>query len=62
MRNPYSEFEQTTLWETIDAAVSELERNRDVELSTAREHVIGYLCHQLAGRQVVTESSLSKSE
>lgn len=60
MNHPYSEFEQTTLWKTIDAAIAELERNRDVELTTARTHVIGYLCQQLAAQKAVTESALLK--
>ena len=58
MSHPYIEFEQTPLWKAIDAAVAELERNRDVELSTARTHVIGYLCQQLSAQGTVSESSL----
>jgi hypothetical protein len=59
MKHPYAEYEQTPLWRAIDAAISELERNRDVELTTAREYVIGYLCQQLAALQVV--ASVSKT-
>jgi hypothetical protein len=59
MMHPYTEFEQTRLWQAIDSVIIELERNQDVELSTAREYVIGYLCQQLAARQVVTPASLA---
>lgn len=58
MKHPYSEFEQTPLWKTIDAAIAELERNRDVDLTTARTHVIGYLCQQLAAQKMVEDSAL----
>ena len=58
MSHPYSQFEQTPLWKAIDSAIAELERNRDVELTTARTHVIGYLCQELAAQGTVTESSL----
>lgn len=58
MSHPYSQFEQTPLWNAIDTAIAELERNRDVELTTARTHVIGYLCQQLSAQGTVTESSL----
>ncbi|MEY4916710.1 MAG: hypothetical protein RL616_623 [Verrucomicrobiota bacterium] len=58
MSHPYTKFEQTPLWKAIDSAIAELERNRDVELTTARTHVIGYLCEQLAAQGTVTESSL----
>jgi hypothetical protein len=59
MKHPYAEYEQTPLWRAIDVAVSELERNRDVELTTAREYVIGYLYQQLAALQAV--ASVSKT-
>ncbi len=58
MTHPYIELEQTPLWKAIDTAIAELERNRDVKLTTARTHVIGYLCHQLAAQGTVTDSSL----
>jgi hypothetical protein len=59
MKHPYSEYERTGLWAAIDAALADLEQNRDVELSTAREYVVGYLCQQLAARQVVAPASLT---
>jgi hypothetical protein len=58
MSPPYIEFEQTPLWKAIDAAIAELERNRDMELTTARMLVIGYLCQQLAAQGAATEKSL----
>ncbi|MFN7139269.1 MAG: hypothetical protein ACK4UN_08020 [Limisphaerales bacterium] len=58
MSHPYSQFEQTPLWKAIDTAIAELERNQDVELTTARTHVIGYLCQQLAVQRTVIDSSL----
>jgi hypothetical protein len=48
MNHPYNKFENTPLWNAIDAAVADLEHNRDVELKTSREYVIGYLCQKLA--------------
>ena len=57
MEHPYSQYERTPLWEAIDAAISTLEQNRDVELATAREYVIGYLCQQLVARLVVKPAS-----
>jgi hypothetical protein len=58
MSHTYSEFERTPLWKAIDTAIAELERNSDVELTTARTHIIGYLCQQLAAQGTVTESAL----
>jgi len=56
--HPYAAFENTPLWESIAAAIAELRENRDIELSTAPDYVIGYLCKRLAEEQVVLGASL----
>ena len=58
MSHPYTEFEGTALWKAVDAALTELEQNRDVKLSTAREYVVGYLCQQIARQKLVTDESV----
>jgi hypothetical protein len=60
MSHPYNEFEDTALWKALDAALADLEQNRDVQLSTARDYVVGYLCQQLANKKLVADTSLSK--
>ena len=47
MKHPYAEFEGSALWKLIDNELSELERNRDLALTTARPYVIGSLCRAL---------------
>ena len=42
--HPYKEYEQTYLWELIDKAMDDLVKNQDIELTTRKEYVIGYLC------------------
>jgi len=58
MNHPYKEFEATALWKTIDASLAELERNRDINLSAPREHVVGYLCQQLASQKLAADNSI----
>ena len=48
MSHLYNAFESTALWNALDAALTELQRNRDIELSTSRELIIGFLCKQLS--------------
>jgi hypothetical protein len=48
MRHPYEKYEDTALWRALDLAITDLERNGDLTLSTSRAHVIGYLCKQSA--------------
>ena len=59
MKHPYLQFDKTPLWLAIDFAISELERNRGVELTTSRNYVIGYLCQQLSAKQLVTPKSIT---
>jgi hypothetical protein len=47
LEHPYKEFEQTQLWELIEKALDELITNRDIELTTRKEYVVGYICKTL---------------
>ena len=42
MSHPYQQFAGTQLWREIDAAISALEANQDLQLTTARDHVVVY--------------------
>jgi hypothetical protein len=43
----YDHHEGSALWRAIDNELRSLEENRDIEIATARSHVIGALCEQL---------------
>lgn len=45
---PYDKYRGTPLWEKLDRIVADLEDNRDIEITTGREYIIGYLCRQLS--------------
>ena len=44
MEHPYKKFEGHQIWNSIGRALDDLEKNKDLEITTAREYVIGYLC------------------
>ena len=44
---PYEEYKNSELWQRIHKIVADLEENGDIELTTAREYVVGYFCKQL---------------
>lgn len=44
IKHPYQEYEQTQLWELINKAIDDLVKNQDIEITTRKEYVIGYLC------------------
>ncbi len=47
MEHPYKEYEKTQLWRVIDQSLQELIKNKDLELTTRKEYVIGYLCQNI---------------
>ena len=40
MEHPYKEFEGLVIWQSIDRAIADLEKNQDITLTTAREYVL----------------------
>lgn len=54
MTHPYAELEDLHVWRAVDAEIASLERNNDVQLSTARPYVVGALCKRLLDDGVVS--------
>lgn len=46
--HPYQEFMNTSLWETIDKAIDDLVKNRDIQETTDRSYIVGYICKKLS--------------
>ena len=46
--HPYKKYENTKQWRVLRKALSGLQKNRDIEITTAPELVIGYLCQELS--------------
>jgi hypothetical protein len=42
-QHPYTEFEGSELWRALDQALADLEESSDIQLTTARDLVLGYL-------------------
>ncbi len=55
--HPYVEFEGTPLWRTVKKALSDLEKNQDVELKEWHQYVVGYICKQLSKDALVTRKA-----
>ena len=47
-RHPYQEFKGTPEYAALDKAITELVENQDIQESTARAYIVGYLCKALA--------------
>jgi len=60
MKHPYVEFEKTPLWKALKAAITDLEKNQDVKLTTTQQHVVGYICQQLFQQKLVVTDTIKK--
>lgn len=44
LKHPYKKYEQTLLWELIEKSIKDLIENKDIELTTNKQYVVGYIC------------------
>ncbi len=58
MTQQYNQFIDTPVWRTVAAAIAELEKNKDLMITTAPEYVVGFLCQQLVVRRIVGATAL----
>ena len=56
----YVEFENTAVWTVVKKAINELERNKDLKLTTPDEYIIGYICKQLVNNNILESSATKK--
>ena len=61
MTRPFDEYRDTPLWNAIEHTIAELVATRELQVDTAREYVIGYLCRELEAKRVITDAALQRS-
>jgi len=49
--HPYSRWEGTPLWKTIEKGIADLVENNDITEKTDRKYVVGYLCKSVDRRR-----------
>lgn len=47
MADPYEMFVGTPLWDVINKGINDLVENKDIEETTNREYIVGYLCKKI---------------
>jgi hypothetical protein len=52
----YDKYKQNPLWEKVSKLIDELEENQDIEITTVRDYVIGYLVKNLANQDSGTSA------
>ncbi|MBU2714150.1 hypothetical protein [Zooshikella harenae] len=48
MSHPYEQYKNTELWQAIESAIKDLIDNKDIELTTNVEYVVGYVCKKVS--------------
>lgn len=56
----YDEYRNTPLWRAIAEVVAELEATGEVEVRTAPDYVVGFMCRELAAKWVIAGQALTR--
>jgi hypothetical protein len=44
---PYEGFRDCRLWKVIEKSLDDLKENQDIDITTAQDYVVGYLCKKI---------------
>ena len=58
--HPYKKFQGTFLWERVDRAVTALAKNGDIQETTRREYIVGYICKTVSANPTPKAKSAKK--
>jgi hypothetical protein len=59
--HPYKAFQGTPLWKRVDRAISALVKNGDLQETTGREYIVGYICKMVgAGAAPQAKTALAQ--
>ena len=53
MKHLYAKYENAKIWKIIERALEDLSKNNDIEISTCKEYVIGFICQQLESENCI---------
>ena len=57
---PYEEYRGTPLWRAVAGIVADLEASGEIQVATASDYVVGYVCRELAAKWVIASSALTR--
>ena len=50
---PFTPYQNTRLWEAVEAMITELTSSGEITVNTAPDYVVGYLCRELVEKKLV---------
>jgi hypothetical protein len=60
LSSPFDEYRDTPLWRAVEETIAELVATRELQVDTAPEYVIGYLCRELTAKRIVVVAALQR--
>jgi len=60
--HPYVELEGTPVWNAVKKALTDLDRNQDLDLQEWHQYIVGYICKTLTKHKLIKEFAKQKEE
>lgn len=60
VKTTYDEYRGTPLWRAVTDVVAALEASGEIEVRTAPEYVIGFVCRELTAKWVIAGQALAR--
>jgi hypothetical protein len=58
MQQSFTQYRDTALWRGVERMLADLEASGEVRVDTAPDYVIGFICQELAARNLVAPSAI----
>jgi hypothetical protein len=58
-KHPYKQYESDPIWRVVDQAVRALAKNGDIQETTERQYIVGFLCEKLSQSDLLAPKVIS---
>ena len=59
--HPYKTYEGSPIWSVVETAIADLVGNQDIEETTRREYIVGYLVQQIKRIEGIPDKAFQRA-
>lgn len=61
IHHPYERYEGSPIWLSLEKAIADLVENQDIEETTRREYIVGYLIQKVEGLEGMPNKAFQRT-